>query len=148
MNYEEIDYIDPEWGVEPKHRHMDDLPDSGQRREYPTGAVRDVTTGKGDMYSMPPDALLRVSRHYERGARKYGRNNYLKGIYVSDFLDSLLRHAYKYLAGWDDEDHLSAIVFNALGAIQMEETKPEMVDVETRKGKRSFGYGGNENGNE
>lgn len=148
MQFEDVDYIDPEWGSEEeirkRSRQIDDLPDSGERRSYPTGAVRDVTTGKGDMFSMPPDAILRVSKHYERGARKYGRNNYLKGIYVSDFIDSLLRHAYKYLAGWDDEDHLSAIVFNALGAIQMEESLPEMNDVEARIGKRSFGYGGGE----
>lgn len=132
MKFDDIDYTDPEWGLQ----------DSGQRREFGTGAVRDMAEGKGDMFSLPHAALLRLSRHYEMGAKKYGRNNYQKGIPISAFMDSALRHICKYLSGWDDEDHLSAAGFNILGALQMEEVLPEMNDVETREGKRSFRYGG------
>jgi hypothetical protein len=106
--------------------------DSGSRREFPTGAHRDMAEGKGDMFSLPPAALLRLSKHYEAGAVKYGRNNYQKGIPISAFMDSLLRHAFKYLDGQTDEDHLAAVCFNALGALQMEERNPEMMDIETR----------------
>lgn len=51
-----------------------------ERREFSTGAVRDSVTGKGDMISLPWEALLRLSKHYERGAEHYGRWNYTKGI--------------------------------------------------------------------
>ena len=105
------------------------IKDSGQRTEFETGAVRDMHEGKGDFVAMPADALLRLSKLYEAGAKKYGRFNYLKGIPISSFMDSALRHIYKYLAGWDDEDHLSAAAFNILGAMQMEEVKPEMNDL-------------------
>ena len=108
------------------------LHDSGERRAFPTGAVRDMAEGKGDMYSLPAAAILRLSKHYEAGAKKYGRLNYQKGIPISAFMDSALRHIFKYLAGHNDEDHLSAAAFNVLGAIQMEETHPEMMDVEAR----------------
>ena len=114
--------------------------DSGVRREFGTGAVRDISEGKGDMYSLPPAAILRISRHYEAGAKKYSRLNYMKGIPVSSFVDSALRHLFKYLDGWDDEDHLSAAAFNILGAIQMEERNPDMNDVEARLGKKVFNY--------
>jgi hypothetical protein len=114
--------------------------DSGARREFGTGAVRDMSEGKGDMYSLPPAAILRISRHYEAGAKKYSRLNYMKGIPVSSFIDSALRHIFKYLDGWDDEDHLSAAAFNILGAIQMEERNNEMNDVESRVGRHTFNY--------
>lgn len=109
------------------------IKDSGQRREFESGAVRDCAEGKGDMFSLPPAALLRLSKHYELGAKKYTRLNYMKGIPVSAFMDSALRHIFKYLDGWDDEDHLSAAAFNILGAIQMEERNPAMQDIEARK---------------
>lgn len=108
------------------------LQDSRTRRKFETGAVRDCAEGKGDMFSLPAAAIIRISKHYELGAKKYTRLNYQKGIPISSFMDSALRHIFKYLDGWDDEDHLSAAAFNILGAIQMEERNPDMQDVETR----------------
>lgn len=118
---------------------MAEIKDSGNRREFATGAVRDMAEGKGSFEVMPWAALLRVSRHYEMGAKKYSKNNY-RGIPVSSFMDSAFRHMAKYMEGWDDEDHLSAAAFNILGAILIEETRPELNDIEFRKGKRTFGY--------
>ena len=116
------------------------IKDSGKRTEFNTGAVRDMHQGKGDMLSLPHAALLRLSTHYEAGAKKYGRFNYQKGIPLSSFIDSAMRHLSKYAAGWDDEDHLAAAAFNILGALQMEEEHPEMCDLESRKGKKEFHY--------
>lgn len=120
------------------------IKDSGERREFDTGAVRDMAEGKGLMVVMPASALLRLSRHYEHGAKKYGRFNWQKGIPVSSFMDSALRHIMKYLDGWDDEDHLSAAAFNILGAMEMEAHKPEMQDIPAREGKQTFNYKGDE----
>jgi hypothetical protein len=114
--------------------------DSGERQEFDTGAVRDIEDGKGDLVSLPPEALLRISVHYEHGAKKYDRFNYMKGIPVTRFINSALRHILKYLMGCDQEDHLSAAAFNILGAIQMEETLPDMCDMPTREGKNTFKY--------
>mgnify|MGYP000898272769 CR=1 FL=1 len=116
------------------------LEDYGQRHEFKTGALRDMHEGKGDMYSLPAAAILRLSKHYEQGATKYGRLNYQKGIPVSSFMDSALRHIFKYLDGWDDEDHLAAAAFNVLGAMQMEENNMEMQDIEARNGTHCFCY--------
>lgn len=117
-----------------------EIKDSGTRREFGSGAVRDMAEGKGDMVSIPWESILRLSRHYEAGARKYERWNFRKGIPVSSFIDSALRHLAKYQCGEDDEDHLSAAAFNILGAMLMENTKPEYQDLPARKGKKCFEY--------
>lgn len=114
--------------------------DSGNRREFESGAVRDIQEGKGDMVSIPWEALLRLSVHYENGAKKYDRWNFRKGIPVSSFIDSACRHLAKYQCGCDDEDHLAAAAFNVLGAMLMENTKPEMQDLPLREGKNTFDY--------
>lgn len=118
------------WREIPK---MPEIKDSGERREFPGGGVRDMSAGKGDCASLPAAALLRLSLHYEAGAHKYSRWNYMKGIPISSCIDSALRHLLKYLDGWDDEPHLEAACFNCLTALQMEETHPEMQDLPMRK---------------
>lgn len=114
--------------------------DSGNRRKFESGAVRDIQEGKGDMVSIPWESILRLSVHYEGGAKKYERWNFRKGIPVSSFIDSACRHLAKYQCGCDDEDHLAAAAFNILGAMLMENTRPEMQDLPLREGKNTFDY--------
>lgn len=114
--------------------------DSGERTVFLTGSVRDMHEGKGDMASIPWESILRLSKHYENGAKKYQRWNFRKGIPVSSFIDSACRHLAKYQCGMDDEDHLAAAAFNVLGAMLMENTMPDMNDLPLRKGKKTFNY--------
>ena len=116
------------------------IKDSGNRRSFETGAVRDMAEGKGDMVSIPWESILRLSRHYEAGAKKYKRWNFRQGIPISSFIDSACRHLAKYQCGMDDEDHLAAAAFNILGAMLMENTIPEMQDLPLREGKNVFQY--------
>ena len=116
------------------------IKDSGERTEFASGAVRDMHEGKGDMASIPWESVLRLSRHYENGARKYERWNYRKGINLSSYIDSACRHLAKYQCGEDSEDHLSAAAFNILGAMLVEEKQPELIDLPLRKGKNRFLY--------
>lgn len=95
--------------------------DSGQRRQFATGAVRDIQKGKGRSDLIPAIALDRVAKHYENGALKYGDNNWMRGIPLKSFLDSALRHIHKWEMGMYDEDHLAAAVFNLMGLIHTEE---------------------------
>ena len=119
---------------------MGKILDSGERTQFESGAVRDMHEGKGDMASIPWESVLRLSRHYEAGAKKYKRWNYRQGIPVSSFIDSAGRHLAKYQCGLDDEDHLAAAAFNILGAMLMENTMPEMQDLPMRQGKKTFDY--------
>ena len=153
------------------------IQDSGKRREYESGAVRDIQEGKGRCDLMPLDVvaeyltvdgdknpvlmsiyqfqetgyterlfdildffnnqnweydetmLLEVSKHFEEGAKKYGENNWQKGIPESSYIDSAVRHYLKWLRGDDDERHDRAFVWNIICLIWTHEhitTNPEM----------------------
>ena len=135
--------------------------DSGNRREYATGAVRDRQKGKGRFDLVPIDVLsrfyaedqvllnicqyvhdsdtqhlyaalatfaplafgnrdtmmLEVAKHFEEGAEKYGENNWQKGLPVSDYLDSALRHYFKWRRKDNDERHDRAFVWNIMAGI-------------------------------
>lgn len=105
------------------------IKDSGERREFGTGAVRDMSEGKGRMDLLPWAAIMEVSKHCENGAKKYGAHNVDKGLPTSSFADSATRHIAKWIDGWTDEPHLLAAAWNLLWAIQMELKHPELCDV-------------------
>lgn len=142
------------------------IKDSGDRRQFDTGAVRDMAGGKGRCDLMPlevvhdafafvkvndrilfdlanykkhgstfwlfkalinfaekaynnclPTMFLEVSKHFEEGAKKYGENNWQKGIPAYCYIDSAIRHYLKYLRGDTDEPHDRAFVWNIMCCI-------------------------------
>lgn len=136
------------------------ISDSGARREFETGAVRDIQEGKGRCDLMPldivgkymddlvllsigrfqetgdvvylytalnhfekvgktskEDLMLEVAVHFEQGAKKYGERNWQKGLPVSCYIDSAVRHYLKLLRGDKDERHDRAFVWNILCCI-------------------------------
>lgn len=156
---------------------MADLKDSGERKVFETGAMRDISEGKGRCDLLPLDTIiyildpvqssrktlefidtflktgdvdnlkqailifceqnrlepitmmLKLSIHYEDGARKYEDNNWKKGIPVHSFIDSGVRHYLKWLRGDEDEPHDRAFVWNMVGAIWTMNNKPEFNDI-------------------
>jgi hypothetical protein len=104
-----------------KNMEFTEVKDSGQRRETITGAVRDRVQGKGRYDLITPIGLRRLALHYENGARKYKDRNWEKGMPLSWFLDSAIRHLFDYLSGDRSEDHLAAVAWNALGYIHIEQ---------------------------
>ena len=144
------------------------IKDSGNRRQFESGAVRDMQEGKGRCDLMPlevvarmfsensmfedpiirgirlflnndydteylyhtlvvfcgkrydgfaPTMLLEVAKHFEEGAKKYGENNWQKGIPVNCYIDSAVRHYLKWLRGDKDEPHDRAFVWNIMCCI-------------------------------
>lgn len=135
--------------------------DSGDRRSFPSGAVRDMAEGKGRCDLMPLEVvsrlmgddlvvceisdfmksgdtehlynamrcfltvtlwdmetmLLNVAKHFEDGAKKYGENNWQKGIPTNNYIDSAVRHYLKYFRGDEDEPHDRAFVWNLMCCI-------------------------------
>lgn len=90
------------------------LKDSGERRAFATGSVRDKAEGKGRFDLLPWRAITLAAQQMERGASKYGERNWEKGQPLGEYFNSCLRHLQKWWAGWDDEPHLAAFVWNAL----------------------------------
>lgn len=70
--------------------------------------------------------MLDVAKHFEEGAKKYGENNWQKGISISSYINSAVRHLLKFISGWDDEPHDRAFVWNILCCIWTMENKPEL----------------------
>ena len=112
---------------------MIEIKDSGNRRTFDTGVVRDMQTGKGRFDLLPMCVLMRLAKHYEKGAIKYEERNWEKGIPAHSFADSAMRHLVKYLDGYDDEDHLIAAIWNLAGLAWTEEKRPEMMDIPARQ---------------
>ena len=112
------------------------IKDSGDRTTFSTGAVRDMHEGKGRCDLLPACVLLRLARHYENGARKYGVRNW-QGIPCYSFADSAMRHLLKYMDGQTDEDHLIAAIWNLCGLAWTEEKRPELMDIPERAVKQS-----------
>lgn len=156
--------------------------DSGNRREFETGAVRDIQEGKGrcdllpldvvailfsetyvssrihdvfyninnfqetgdikylvdailaaEIFEEVPTLTLEVSKHFEEGAKKYGDNNWRKGIPVRCYIDSAVRHYLKFLRGDADEPHDRAFCWNLMCAIWTCKHKPELNDYAVKK---------------
>lgn len=101
--------------------------------EYTTGAVRD-TGGKGRCDLLPHSALLRVARHMENSLEIHEERNWERGLPMHCFLDSAMRHVFKYMDGQTDEDHLAAAATNLLMALWTEAHLPAMQDIPTRPG--------------
>lgn len=114
--------------------------DSGHRERFPTGAQRDTAAGKGRYDLLYPEAIRREACLYERGAVKYEANNWKKGIPSSRFMQSMLRHAFQYLAGDRSEDHLAAVRFNAAGIMYNETEMESQHDLKEHKKEESDGH--------
>jgi len=66
---------------------------------------------------------------------KYETFNFLKGMHINDCLDSLKRHLMKFESPYESdndeetqESHLAHIAWNALVALHMLKTRPELDD--------------------
>ncbi len=79
------------------------------------------------------EMLLDVAKHFEEGAKKYGENNWQKGIPLHSYIDSAIRHYLKLSAYYDDENHHRAFVWNIMCAIWTVENKPELDDFTARE---------------
>lgn len=103
---------------------------------FETGAQResnDVMKGRMDM--IPGNAIIRVSKRFQEACIPYGKYpefNWQKGMPISRYMDSAIRHLYRYLDGEINEDHLAAACTNILMAMWTEEKLPQMQDIPAR----------------
>jgi hypothetical protein len=72
------------------------------------------------------DMFLEIAKHFEAGAKKYGENNWQKGIPTKHYIDSGVRHYLKHLRGDQDEPHDRAFAWNILCCIWTAFRKPEL----------------------
>lgn len=94
--------------------------DSGKRETFSTGAVRDVSRRKGRFDLLPYAALRRLAVWFEEGARKYAARNWERGMPLTKYFNSAMRHAFAHLCGLRDEDHAAAFAWNAFCYMETE----------------------------
>lgn len=94
--------------------------------KYLYNSVKDFITNR--LSISQESMMLEVAKHFEDGAKKYGENNWQKGIPVSRYIDSAVRHFLKYCAGWEDEPHDRAFCWNVLCCIWTKEHKVDLDD--------------------
>ena len=97
------------------------LKDSGERREFVTGAVRDAGGHKARYDLLPPWAMMRLAQHFRIGGMKYQDRNWEKGIPLSVFYTSAQNHLWKFIAGFTDEPHIDAALWNLACLIEGQE---------------------------
>ena len=68
---------------------------------------------EGNPYTM----FLEVAKHYEEGGKRYGDNNWKNGMPVHIYIDSALRHYFKWARSDKDEPHARAFVWNLMCCI-------------------------------
>ena len=98
--------------------------DSGERISYGENrAIREPTEGKGRFDLITPFAEERIAKWYELGSKKYSDRNWEKGMPFSRYIDSAKRHINKFVKGIEDEDHLTAAIWNLMAIIHHQELK-------------------------
>lgn len=103
-----------------------------KNKKFKTGAVRN----EEKFNKFPPRFDLishigerRLAETYGEGSIKYGDNNWLKGIPLTNLLNHAKDHINKYLASDRSEDHLAHAAWNLFAAMHMEDTDSTMNDL-------------------
>lgn len=70
---------------------------------------------------LTPEMLRqRYTKWMNRNSKKYGTDNWEKGLPNTRSVDAIFRHLIDYLRGDKSEDHITAIVFNCVAIMQIE----------------------------
>lgn len=67
---------------------------------------------ENDVEKSVANMLIELSKHFEKGAEKYGEHNCEKGIPEESFVQSGMRHTLQAFAKKDDENHPIAAIWN------------------------------------
>jgi len=110
-----------ETGLKPTNPSERPTKTTETKEKFVTGAHRSSAEGRGRPQDISPLAMLRLSMLLERGAKIHGTRNYQKGMSMDRTFGSLKRHIYQYMHGDDSEDHLAAILFNAMVLVDTDE---------------------------
>jgi hypothetical protein len=98
-----------------------------KKEEFETGAHRDTDDGKGNPSLISPVLIHRLGVLLQKGAKHYGADNWMEGMPYRRTADSMIRHIFQWLAGDEEEDHLTAVCFGAMCLMTYEEQViPEM----------------------
>jgi hypothetical protein len=119
--------------INPKDVTDKNLLDQSTKRVFDSGSQRDNDTDKPLPNHLDAYVRLRYGYLLRMGANNYDKGNWKKGQPTEAALESLHRHLAKFEINLDnkvdqDEDHLSAIIFNIMLIMKNEEKDGIPVD--------------------
>lgn len=92
---------------------MSEFKVENNKRVFDTGATKNISKGKGRYDLIPCEALEALAKRFEFGIEQgHEENGYRKGIPDNVLFDSAMRHLNQAKAGYEDEDHLAAVMWN------------------------------------
>lgn len=94
---------------------------STEQKDFETGAKRGTSENRGRYDLISGEFLRRLAIHLEKGAKEYSPRNWEKGIPLARSFQSMIRHAYQWQNGEQDEDHLAAVACNLMFIIHTEQ---------------------------
>lgn len=95
--------------------------------QFDTGAVRGTDANGTRFDLISPHILQALAETYAEGAKKYGDDNWLKGIPSKDLMNHALRHINLWQLGDTSEDHLAHAMWNLGAIIHFTKTRPELI---------------------
>ena len=86
---------------------------------------------------IPPEAIIALGEVLTFGAKKYGDNNWMKGIKISRLAGAMLRHWFQSVMGEKNDKesglpHTWHMFCNAMFIVWMEQNKPKFDDRQTK----------------
>lgn len=89
--------------------------------------------GKERFDLIPVYPLFKIAEVYTIGAKKYADRNWEKGIQYGRIFAALMRHAWKWWKGEqndpvDGQHHLASVAWCAMTLMEYERTHPELDD--------------------
>ena len=95
----------------------------------------EVNLGEVTAKQLVANAVLITSKHFENGALKYVERNWEKGMPIHVYIDSGARHYVKMKAGFNDEPHHLATLWNFMCAYWTFARRPDLNDLPCGKDK-------------
>lgn len=89
--------------------------DGPTRYQFETGAQRNSATFS--FHLIPPFFLRELAKVHEEGAKKYGVENWRKGLPMSDYYNHVIEHLLAYVGGEREEIHLSHAAWGCLAML-------------------------------
>lgn len=114
-----IIYACNEHGLDCPEFNSGNMKDSGKRKTFDSGMMRETSEGKPRYDLIWAPGLKKLAIHMELGGRKYSPRNWEIASSKEElerFREACFRHFMQWWQGEEDEDHLSATIFNLWGA--------------------------------
>ena len=95
---------------------------------FETGAVRGTDHADCNVALIPSEAIRAIGRAFAEGTKKYGRDNWLKGMPQTNLIQHAQEHIMSFLDGDESEEHLGHALWNLAVAAHQKKFRPDLDD--------------------